>query len=536
MSPLLLILIGALSLVQAKTGTGKTIAFLIPALQSLLTSPPLPRGQVAILILSPTRELALQIAKECDQLTTQLTTPIECHTAFGGTTRATNLKRFMRGSPTVLVATPGRLKDYLSEQETCGKFANVRTVILDEADTMLEQGFLQDVKHILRLLPPKSSGWQGMCFSATVPDKIRAVINVILAPGYSKISTIDRSEPPTHARVPQYHVIIPTVKDTFTALLSLVNYEYQRSPTHSKIIVFGTTANLAALYADLFGGPTGIPLETYELHSRLNQAQRTRTTNAFKEASSGIMLATDVVGRGMDFPNVTCVIQAGLPASGEQYVHRVGRTARADKEGRAVILLTKAETFFLDTNRQLPIEPYEHTEAIKKDGKAAAIVTQIMGTNVDPKVKQKAYSAYLGFMKTSMNKMQLQPAGLVAMANQLAVLGMGCPEPPKLEKRTVGKMGLKGVPGIHYAPRSVDGNDDGHDDGGLLKRPAATMPTGDFKKRVSNEAHSGRQRQDLHAATVIGGDGVLKRKPKGYRMRPSSPRMKEWKKLSGVNT
>lgn len=491
---------------------------------------------MAILILSPTRELALQIAKECDQLTTQLTTRIECHTAFGGTTRATNLKRFLRGSPSVLVATPGRLKDYLTEQETRDKFANVRTVILDEADTMLEQGFLQDVKHILRLLPPKSSGWQGMCFSATVPDKIRAVINVILEPGYSKISTIDRSEPPTHARVPQYHVIIPAIQDTFAALLSLVKYEYQRDPTDSKIIVFGTTANLAALYADLFRGPTGIPLEAYELHSRLSQSQRTRTTGAFKEASSGIMLATDVIGRGMDFPNVTCVIQVGLPATGEQYVHRVGRTARADKDGRAVILLTQAETFFLDTNRQLPIEPYEHTEAIKQDSKAAATVAQIMARNIDPKVKQKAYSAYLGFTKTFMNKMQLQPKGLVAMANQLAVLGMGCPEPPGLEKRTVGKMGLKGVAGIRYVLPSADVDGNGHDNGGLLKRPAATMPTGDFKKRVSNEAHGGQERGDFYAATANGGGGGVKRKPKGYRMRPSSPRMKEWLKSAEANS
>lgn len=100
----------------------------------------------------------------------------------------------------MLVATPGRLKDYLSEEPTREKFQNLRTVILDEADTMLEQGFLQDVKNILRLLPPKSSGWQGMCFSATVPDKIKDVLKVVLKPGYATVSTIDTSEPPTHMR------------------------------------------------------------------------------------------------------------------------------------------------------------------------------------------------------------------------------------------------------------------------------------------------------------------------------------------------
>lgn len=106
----------------------------------------------------------------------------------------------MNGSPSVLVATPGRLKDYLTEKPTQAKFNNLRTVILDEADTMLEKGFLEDVKHILRLLPPKSSGWQGMCFSATVPDKIKDVLKVVLMPNYATVSTIDKLEPPTHTR------------------------------------------------------------------------------------------------------------------------------------------------------------------------------------------------------------------------------------------------------------------------------------------------------------------------------------------------
>lgn len=117
-----------------------------------------------------------------------------------GTARASALQKFMNGSPSVLVATPGRLKDYLSEEAIRAKFDNVQTIVLDEFDVMLEQGFLQDVKHILRFLPPKSRGWQGMCFSATSPDKVKDVLKVVLKPGYTTISTIDKAEPPTHAR------------------------------------------------------------------------------------------------------------------------------------------------------------------------------------------------------------------------------------------------------------------------------------------------------------------------------------------------
>lgn len=334
------------------------------------------------------------------------------------------------------------------------RFSRVQTFILDEADTMLEQGFIKDVGHILRLLPPKRSGWQGMCFSATVPDKIKDVISIVLAPGYTRISTVDRSEPPTHARVPQYHVVIPSVKSTFAALLSLIQHEVGEDRASSKIIVFGTTANMVALYADMFRAQSG-NLGIYELHSRMSQPARIKTTDAFKEAASGLMFATDVIGRGMDFPNVTCVIQVGLPMNGEQYVHRVGRTARVDKEGRAVILLTEAEKFFLGTNRQLPIEPYAHTANIvetsaSSQGPAAQEAGLILN-EIDYKTKQKAYSAYLGFMKGFMNKLQVSAAGLVAMANELAIQGMGCPEAPGIEKRTIGKMGLAGVKGLNYA-------------------------------------------------------------------------------------
>ena len=111
-----------------------------------------------------------------------------------GTARASNHKRFMEGAPAILVATPGRLKDYLGDVLTRSKFEEIRTVILDEADTMLEKGFIADINAILGLLPPKSTGWQGMCFSATVPEKIKDVISCVLNSGYKTISTIDKNE------------------------------------------------------------------------------------------------------------------------------------------------------------------------------------------------------------------------------------------------------------------------------------------------------------------------------------------------------
>lgn len=441
-------------LVQAKTGTGKTVAFLLPTLHSLLNSPsPPPRGQVAILIISPTRELALQIAKECDQLTSQLAQPLECHTAFGGTSRASSLSRFMKGSPSVLVATPGRLKDYLSEAPVARKLQNIRALILDEADTMLESGFLADVRAILKILPQKSNGWQGMCFSATVPDRVKDVIDCVLGRNYTSISTVEKNEAPTHERVPQYHVLIPSVADTFTALLSLLTHEKNNG---SKIIVFGVTANMVALFAKVFAQGL-IKLNIYELHSRLSQNIRTRTTAEFKDAPNGIMFASDVIGRGMDFPNVDLVIQVGLPSKADQYVHRVGRTARAGNGGRAIILLTTQESFFIASNRQLPIQPHPQTTEIVNGAATYKPTVEQAMYRIDESTKQRAYSSYIGFFAGSglLRPLRLDKAGLVTLANEMAMAGMCCPEPPPMEKRVVGKMGLKGVPGFNYAKEST---------------------------------------------------------------------------------
>lgn len=130
-----------------------------------------------------------------------------------------------------------------------------------------------------------------MCFSATVPPKIKDVLSNVLKPGYTEISTLDESEPPTINGVPQFSVIIPKPEDIFSALLSLINMEAKATKANAKIIVFGTTANLVAMYADLYR--LLLPFDIFELHSRLNQNQRTKTANAFKEATSGVMFATD---------------------------------------------------------------------------------------------------------------------------------------------------------------------------------------------------------------------------------------------------
>lgn len=149
------------------------------------------------------------------------------------------------------------------------------------------------------------------------------------------------------------------------------------------------------------------------------------------------LIINPVIGRGMDFPNVSLIVQVGLPSVPDAYVHRVGRTARAGKEGRAVILLTQAESFFCSVNRQFKITPYPASDKILKDTYSLLDVNRAMKMLGDHD-KQRAYSAYLGFMKGFMNKLNVDVTGLVKMANELALEGMGCEEVPAMEKKTIG--------------------------------------------------------------------------------------------------
>ena len=472
-------------LVQAKTGTGKTLAFLLPALHSLLALPPLPRTQVAILVLSPTRELALQIGKECALVTSPITPRLECHTAYGGTSKERELKAFTAGDAKIVVATPGRLNDYLSDRNVAQRFSRLCTLVLDEADTMLDAGFLVAINDILRRLPPKANGFQGMCFSATLPTKIEAVLPKVLRPDYTRLSTVDPDEAPTIDRVPQHSVVVSSNQDVFPTLCALLQNEQALSPENFKVIVFGATANgvalMATLLSNLYDGSDSPQI--FQLQSRLSQNVRTRTTNEFKEASAGIMLASDVIGRGMDFPNVGLVVQVGLPSNGDQYVHRVGRTARAGNEGRAIILLTQRESFFLKVNKHLPITPYSADLSSAAQAQSAAVETAF--DHVDEAAKAKAYQAWLGFHKTFTKQLRLSNDGLVEQANEYAAT-MGCPEPPTIDKRVVGKMGLRGVKGLNVG--LVDGNR-----GGKAKSEPKT--SGGSWAKVAAEAGGKRKRR-----------------------------------------
>ncbi|KAH8838844.1 hypothetical protein MCOR27_002549 [Pyricularia oryzae] len=427
-------------LAQAKTGTGKTIAFLLPALQTLLRRPSSRGNDVSVLVISPTRELALQIAKEAEALLQRLPQYKVC-TAIGGTNKDAEQRRILRGCQ-ILIGTPGRLMDHLEEQSVAEMLQSVDTFVLDEADRLLDMGFMPQLKKIVAALPNRQKvPRQGMLFSATVAEHVAKVSSIALAPDYKFISTIPKGESNTHERVPQHLIEVPNFSDTMAALVGALRHELAESANQDefKAIVFAPTAALVDFYAAVLEGLPNMP-RILTLHSRMTQSKRTRVTEDYRKSNATVLVATDVVARGMDFPSVTNVFQVGLPMDKESYIHRLGRTARAGAEGRGTFIVSAAESYF-------PRKVMKDFTFIDQPADLSAL-GEIK--EVAPKLELygKAYQSWLGFYKVFTKPLGWDNEQLVREANKLALEGFGAPEVPPLNKSTVGKMGLKGVKGL----------------------------------------------------------------------------------------
>lgn len=346
-----------LSVAQAKTGTGKTIAFLLPLLQRMLSEDPSLSSRQASrtassddirgIILSPTRELAEQIAVEARALTKH--TGLVVQTAVGGTSKASMLRETQRRGCHLMVATPGRLNDLLSDQSSGIDAPNLAALVLDEADRMLDVGFEQELNSILDMLPYTSEKErQTMLVSATIPDNvIRLARSMVRPSNFEFVQTIPENESLTHDKVPQRVVPVSSWANMFPALFELMERESVKaaenpdSPPFKAIVYFNTTA-----LVELAGGLSNSRKRSRQtniyhqcIHSKLSQVQRTRAADSFRRAKSGVLFSSDVTARGMDFPNVTHVIQVDMARDRESYIHRLGRTGRQDKYGEGWLLL-----------------------------------------------------------------------------------------------------------------------------------------------------------------------------------------------------
>lgn len=316
-------------IVQAQTGTGKTLAFALPALQQINPG----KTYTQALILTPTRELAIQITGELAKLAPVL--GITVLAAYGGQDVESQIRKLKNAAPHVVVATPGRLLDHLRRETVT--LSSIRMLVLDEADQMLHMGFLSEVEAIIDQCSIKR---QTMLFSATMPDAVKQ-----LAARYMDVPQDIRikSAAVTLDAIEQ-RVVITTDRNKQPLLLRLLETE---NPYLA--VVFCRTKLRAKKLTEALQ-EAGVPAD--ELHGDLTQAKREAVMKRFRSARLQVLVATDVAARGLDVEGVTHVFNYDAPADGDTYIHRIGRTGRAGESGKAITLATARDRASLEAVEQ----------------------------------------------------------------------------------------------------------------------------------------------------------------------------------------
>ncbi|XP_056611437.1 ATP-dependent RNA helicase DDX18 [Triplophysa dalaica] len=333
-------------LAAAKTGSGKTLAFLIPAIELIYKLKFMPRNGTGVIILSPTRELAMQTYGVMKELMAH-----HVHTyglIMGGSNRSAEAQKLANGV-NILVATPGRLLDHL--QNTPGfMFKNLQCLIIDEADRILEVGFEEELKQIIKLLPKKRL---TMLFSATQTRKVEDLARISLKKEPLYVGVDDNKDTATVEGLEQGYVVCPSEKRF------LLLFTFLKKNRKKKIMVFFSSCMSVKYHYELLNY---IDLPVMGIHGKQKQTKRTTTFFQFCNADSGILLCTDVAARGLDIPEVDWIVQFDPPDDPKEYIHRVGRTARGiNGRGHALLILRPEELGFLRFLKQakVPLSEFE---------------------------------------------------------------------------------------------------------------------------------------------------------------------------------
>lgn len=315
-------------LARAPTGTGKTLAFTLPALERLLHAPPESRAGTRIVVLAPTRELALQIRGVMEEFGNAVGIS-SCALVGGLPLRADAIA--LRRHPNIIVATPGRLLDHVRQRNV--DLSRTAILVFDEADRMLDLGFLPQILSILKELPENR---QTMLFSATIPVEIAN-----LAARHTKDPVrVEVAAPTATARNAEQRVIFISMEQKVDCLVDLL-----RTSDGTCLVFVATKSNADWLYQKT--RTAGLPVAV--LHGDLPQNQRIRALEAFSTGEARILIATDVAGRGLDVEGIAHVINYDVPEDPDDYIHRIGRTARADASGVATTLASYDELEYIYT-------------------------------------------------------------------------------------------------------------------------------------------------------------------------------------------
>ncbi|KAI4302583.1 hypothetical protein MLD38_038309 [Melastoma candidum] len=365
----------------ARTGAGKTLAFLIPAVELLHNIHFTPRNGTGVVVICPTRELAIQthaVAKELLKNHSQTLGLV-----IGGAARKSEAERIIKGV-NLLVATPGRLLDHL--QNTKGFiYKNLKCLIIDEADRILEANFEEEMKQILKLLPKKR---QTALFSATQTRKVEDLVRLSFQTKPRYVGVDDDRNKATNEGLQQGYCIVPSAK-RFILL-----YSFLKRNLSKKIMVFFSSCNSVKFHSELL---RYIQIDCLDIHGKQKQQKRTTTFFDFCKAEKGILLCTDVAARGLDIPAVDWIVQYDPPDEPKEYIHRVGRTARGEgSKGNALLFLIPEELQFLRYLKaaKVPVKEYEFDQ--KKLANVQSHLEKLVGNNYYlNKSAKEAYRSYI---------------------------------------------------------------------------------------------------------------------------------------------
>ena len=500
----------------AKTGSGKTLAFLIPVLENLYRAKCTELDGLRALILSPTRELAIQINNVLRKIGRYHDFPT------GLITGGNSLKEEQRGlyKMNILVSTPGRMLQHLG-QDSLLNVSNFQMLVLDEADRIMDMGFQKEVDEIVKYLPEER---QTLLYSATQTKKVSDLARLSLRdPEY--VAVHEAASSATPSTLQQNYIVTPLPEK-----LDIL-WRFIRANLKSKILVFLSSAKQVRFVYEAFRHlRPGIPI--LHLHGRQKQTARLDVTAKFSTSKNSCLFATDVVARGLDFPAVDWVIQLDCPEDADTYIHRVGRTARYERNGRAVLFLEPSEEKEMVQRlerKKIPIE--EIKEKIRDPNKLQSIKNQLQNMCFkDPELKYLGQKAFISYVRSIHVRHDKDVFKLKELPLEEFAASLGIPGAPKIKFiNGDGAKTLKNAP--RYAATSSSDEESGrHSEGEMpKKKKAATRTKYDRMFERKNQDILSHHYQQLLAddadkdkADIDEEDGFLKVKRRLEEADPSS--------------
>ena len=432
---------------KSKTGSGKTMAFLVPAIERAAKAPPQRRSQgglpassldVTCLVVSPTKELATQTYVEAQKLL-KYHAGLRAEIVIGGHPAGGDRARLSKpGRVAVLVGTPGRLCDHI--ESTPGfkdAMKRVATLVLDEADNLLDMGFKAQLDKIFAATSPAR---QTVLVSATMPEGVMALARKILKPSH-KVIDVAGGQADAPRINPQVKHVMRVVDDEMYAhaLAHELSSRAAKSPD-LKCVVFFPTNVQTAFMAELFR--RAFPrIDVLEIHGGLNLSRRERAAREFRTKRSAVLFTSDVSARGVDYPGVTLVVQMGVTTE-EHYTHRLGRAGRAGMPGEGVLIVTPFEAPGMAKTLAKLSVPQEKYEGLKKSDAIGRAIDQVAGDPKLRKLAENAHRSWVGAYASRAAQLGVTKPAVLAEADRLFV-ALGLKSPPVISDKLKQKMGFR---------------------------------------------------------------------------------------------